>query len=278
MDAPSSSTAMPAGGSGPRQHTSAGSVTGDLPTVTVAPSVSAPSPSSATTEGVPAASAPIVQDDAGAEVASSGPQDSPVTVEATPLGSQVPAGGPEAAVPPTAIADPPTVIPPDAPPVVGVGGASSYVPQPTLEGPKVILGRPLRSGAELGATLTPLPQVLIHAHQALQETEVAIRREWKVLETEHQRLGDWCSQLERRTKAASYQFASERAELEQEREDFKEDIRKVSDREEEVTRKERSLARNKKHLDQKEEAVTILHDMLKAYNALLEKCHTRFQG
>jgi chromosome segregation ATPase len=113
--------------------------------------------------------------------------------------------------------------------------------------------------------------VLTRAHQALQETEAAIRREWKALETEHQRLGDWCSQLERRTKAASCQFASKRAELEQEREDFKEDIRKVSDREEEVTRKERSLVKKKKHLDQKEEAITALHDKLKAYNAVLEK-------
>jgi hypothetical protein len=63
---------------------------------------------------------------------------------------------------------------------------------------------------------------------------VAIRREWEVLETEHQRLGDWCTQLEERTKAVFYHFASERAEFEQERKDFKEDIRKVSDREEEV--------------------------------------------
>jgi hypothetical protein len=165
--------------------------------------VSAPSPSSAAAEGVTAASAPITQDDAGAEVASSGPQDSPVTVEATLSGSQVSTGGPEAAVPLAAVADPPTAIPSDAPPEVGVGGASSSVPQPTPEGPEVILGRPLRSGAEPGATLTPLPQVLIRAHQALQETEAAIRRDWKALKTEHQRLGDWCSQLERRTKATS---------------------------------------------------------------------------
>jgi predicted nucleic acid-binding Zn-ribbon protein len=89
--------------------------------------------------------------------------------------------------------------------------------------------------------------VLNRAHQALQETEAAIRREWEALETEHQRLGDWCSQLERRTNAASCQFASERAELEQEREDFKEDIQKVSDREEEVTRKERILDKKKKN-------------------------------
>jgi hypothetical protein len=66
-----------------------------------------------------------------------------------------------------------------------MGGASSSVPQPTPEGPEVILGRPLRSSADPGATLTPLPQVLIRAHQALQETKVAIRREWKALETEH---------------------------------------------------------------------------------------------
>jgi hypothetical protein len=214
MDAPSSSAAMPASGSGPHQHTSAGSATGDLPTAIAAPSVLAPSPSSAAAEGVPAGSAPNAQDDAGAEVASSSPQDSPVTVEATLSSSQVSAGGSEAAVPPAAVADPPTAIPPDAPPEVGVGDASSSVPQPTPEGLEVILGRPLRSGVEPGATLTPLPQVLIHAHQALQETEAAIRREWKALETEHQRLGDWCSQLERCTKAASCQFASERAELE----------------------------------------------------------------
>jgi hypothetical protein len=120
-------------------------------------------------------------------------------------------------------------IPSDAPSVVGVGGASSSVPPPTLGSPEVILRRPLRSGVEPEATLTPLPQVMSHAHQALRETEVAIRQEWEALETEHQRLGDWCTQLEERTKAVSCHFASERVEFEQEREDFKEDIQKVSD-------------------------------------------------
>jgi DNA repair exonuclease SbcCD ATPase subunit len=69
---------------------------------------------------------------------------------------------------------------------------------------------------------------------------------------------------------ASSQFASERAELEQKCEDFEEDIWKVSDREEEVTRKDRSLVK-KEHLDQREEAATTLHDKLKAYNTVLEK-------
>jgi hypothetical protein len=215
---------MPADGSGSQQHTSAGNVAGDPSTATTTSSAAAPSPPSAAAEEVPVAFASTMRGDASAEVAPSGPQDPPVTVEATPSGSQVPAGGPEVAMPPTAIADPTTAIPSNTTSAVGVGGASSSIPPPTPEDPEVILGRPLRSGIEPEATLTPLPQVLSRAHEALQETEAAIRREWEALETEHQCLGDWCTQLEKRTKAASCQFASERVELEQEREDFKEDI------------------------------------------------------
>jgi hypothetical protein len=106
----------------------------------------------------------------------------------------------------------------------GGGGASSFNPPPTPEEPKVILGRRLRSGAELEAAPTPLPRVLSCAHQALRETEAVILQEWEALATEHQRLGDWSAQLEERTKAASHQFTSERSELEQEREDYKEDL------------------------------------------------------
>jgi hypothetical protein len=91
---------------------------------------------------------------------------------------------------PTAVVDSKAAIPLVAPSVAGVGGASGSIPPPSLEAPKVILKRPLRSGAEPEATLTPLPQVLSHAHQALRETEVAVRREWEVLRTEHQHLGD----------------------------------------------------------------------------------------
>jgi hypothetical protein len=220
---------MPTSGSGSQHHTSAGNVVGDPSAATAAPSASMPSPPSTAAEEVPVAFAPTMRGDAGAEVASSGPQDLPVTVEATPLGSQVLAGGPEVAMSPTAIADPPVAISSNTPSAVGVGGASSSIPLPTPEDLEIILGRPLWSGIKPEATLTPLPQVLSCAHQALQETEATIRQEWEALETEHQRLGDWCTQLEKRTKAASCQFASERAELEQEREDFKEDIRNVSD-------------------------------------------------
>jgi hypothetical protein len=44
--------------------------------------------------------------------------------------------------------------------------------------------------------------VLSRAHQVLNETEAAIRQEWEVLESEHQCLSDWRTQLEERTKAA----------------------------------------------------------------------------
>jgi hypothetical protein len=81
--------------------------------------------------------------------------------------------------------------------------------------------------------------VLSRAHQVLRETEAAILREWEALETEHQSLGDWHTQLEERTKTASYQFASERSELEWEREGYKKDLRRVFDHELEVTRKEK---------------------------------------
>jgi xanthine dehydrogenase iron-sulfur cluster and FAD-binding subunit A len=77
----------------------------------------------------------------------------------------------------------------------------------------VIFGRRLQSGAELEAAPVPLPRVLFRVHQALQETEAAIQREWEALEAEHQRLSDWRTQLEERTKTASRQFAFERSEL-----------------------------------------------------------------
>ena len=49
-------------------------------------------------------------------------------------------------------------------------------------------------------------------------------REWEALEAKHQRLSDWRTQLEERTKVASRQFASERSELERDRKDYKRDI------------------------------------------------------
>jgi hypothetical protein len=72
----------------------------------------------------------------------------------------------------------------------------------------VVFGRRLRSSAEREAVPVPLPRMLSRAHQVLIETEVAILREWEALEVEHQRLTDWCTQLEERTKTASRQLTS----------------------------------------------------------------------
>jgi uncharacterized coiled-coil protein SlyX len=84
--------------------------------------------------------------------------------------------------------------------------------------------------------------VLSRAHQALQETEAAIRQEWEALKSEHQRLSDWRTQLEERTKAASRQFAFERSELARDRKAYKKDLQKMYARELEASRKEKRLA------------------------------------
>jgi hypothetical protein len=103
------------------------------------------------------------------------------------VAEEVPAGGPA-----------------PAPDIGGdLGGASSAVPPPAPEELEVIFGRRLRSGAEPDVAPIPLPRVLSRAHQVLNETEAAIRREWEALESEHQRLSDWRTQQEERTKAAS---------------------------------------------------------------------------
>jgi uncharacterized protein (DUF3084 family) len=69
----------------------------------------------------------------------------------------------------------------------------------------------------------------------------------------------------------SCQFASERSELERGREDLREDLEKVIEREREAAREERRLLKKKEHLDQREVVVTEYHEKLKAYNAMLEE-------
>jgi DNA repair exonuclease SbcCD ATPase subunit len=130
--------------------------------------------------------------------------------------------------------------------------------------------RRVQTGAGPETALPPLPRVLSRAHQALQETEAAILREWEALETEHQRLGDWCTQLEERTKAVSCQFASERSKLACGHEDLKEDLEKVIEQEREATQEEKRLAQRKERLDQREVVIAEFHEKLKAYNAMLE--------
>jgi DNA repair exonuclease SbcCD ATPase subunit len=152
---------------------------------------------------------------------------------------------------------------------VDAGGTSSSNPPPNPEETEVIFGWRLWSGAEPEAALVPLPWVLSRAHQTLQETEAAILREWEALEAEHQRLSDWRTQLEERTKAASRQFAFERSELEQDCKDYRKDLNKVFAQELEVTRKEKMLANKEVHLDQREEVISELQAKLNSYNKML---------
>jgi uncharacterized protein (DUF3084 family) len=63
----------------------------------------------------------------------------------------------------------------------------------------------------------------------------------------------------------------ERSEHEQEREDLKEDLEKVLERERAVTREEKGLVKKKEHLDQRETVITEFHEKLKAYNVMLGK-------
>jgi hypothetical protein len=66
-----------------------------------------------------------------------------------------------------------------------------------------VFGRRLRSGAEEETAPIPLPRMLSRTHQVLSDTRVTILREWEALEAEHQRLSDWRTQLEERTRTAS---------------------------------------------------------------------------
>jgi hypothetical protein len=143
------------------------------------------------------------------------------------------------------------------------------IPPPVLEEPEVVLGRRLQTGAMPETAPPPLPQVLSRVRQALRETKAAILREWEALKTEHQRLGDWHTQLEERTKATSCQFALERSELEQGRKDLKEDLEEVIEQERKATWEEGKLVKKKERLDQREVVITEFHEKLK--NAMLEK-------
>lgn len=98
------------------------------------------------------------------------------------------------------------------------------------------VGRRARSGAS-----TPPPHI-VPCSPGSGETETEILREWEVLEAEHQRLNDWHTQLEGRTKTASQQFASVRSQLEKDYKEYKKDLRRVCEQELEASRREKKVA------------------------------------
>jgi hypothetical protein len=121
---------------------------------------------------------------------------------------------------------------------------------------EVVFGRRLRSGAEEEVAPIPLPCMLFRAHQVLSDTGAAILREWEALEAEHQRLSDWRTQLEERTRTASCQFISERSQLKRDHKEYKKDLQKVYARELEAHRREKKVARREEAVSQREALTT----------------------
>jgi ribonucrease Y len=134
----------------------------------------------------------------------------------------------------------------------------------------VVFGRRLRSGAEQEAAPVPHPRMLSRAHQVLSDIGAAILREWEALEAEHQRLSDWRTQMEERTKSASRQFLSERSQLERDGKEYKRDLQKVCARELEASRREKKVTRREEVVSQREALATEFRAKLSALNQTLE--------
>jgi DNA repair exonuclease SbcCD ATPase subunit len=95
-------------------------------------------------------------------------------------------------------------------------------------------------------------------------------QEWEALEAEHQRLSDWRTQLEERTKSASRQFLSERSQLERDRKEYKRDLQKVCARQLEASRREKKVTRREETVSQREAIATEFQAKLSALEQALE--------
>jgi len=88
--------------------------------------------------------------------------------------------------------------------------------------------------------------VLVRVRRTIEEAtstaEAAFQREWAALESERQRLGDWHTRLEGRTKAEASHVARVRSELKADLESYRANLRKVFDREFAVATREKAVA------------------------------------
>jgi hypothetical protein len=116
----------------------------------------------------------------------------------------------------------------------------------------------------------PLPPMLSCAHQVLSDTGAAILREWEPLEAEHQRLSDWRTLLEERTKTVSLQFIFKRSQLERDRKEYKRDLQKMCARELEASRREKKVTRREEAVSQREALTTEYQAKLSALDQTLE--------
>jgi hypothetical protein len=104
---------------------------------------------------------------------------------------------------------------------------------------EVVLGRRLLpSSAEI-----PLPRLIAKCHQAQQELEAGMRREWEKLEAERHRLSDWEVRLGDRINSVSARYAEERAKLVEGRELLQEELEQARLREAAALQREKEAAR-----------------------------------
>ena len=94
--------------------------------------------------------------------------------------------------------------------------------------------------------MAPLPRVLVQVRESIMEAtssaEAAFRREWAALESERQRLSDWHTRLEARTKAEASLASQARSKLKGDQEAYRANLRKVFDQEFAVSSQEKALA------------------------------------
>ena len=102
-------------------------------------------------------------------------------------------------------------------------------------------------------------------------------REWEALEAEHQRLSDWRTQLEERTKTASRQFISERSQLKRDRKEYKRDLQKVCARELEASRREEAVTQREALTIEYQAKLSVLDQTLEAQRAQQVKAVERLQ-
>jgi hypothetical protein len=95
-------------------------------------------------------------------------------------------------------------------------------------------------------------------------------RQWEALEAEHQRLSDWRTQLEERTKSASRQFLSEQSQLERDCKEYKRDLQKVCARKLEASRGEKKGTRREEVVSQREALAIEFWAKLSALDQTLE--------
>jgi hypothetical protein len=117
--------------------------------------------------------------------------------------------------------------------------ASNAAPPAEEEETEVVLGRRLLpSTAEI-----PLPRLIAKCHQAQQELEAGMRREWEKLEAERHRLSDWEVRLGDRINSVSARYAEERAKLVLGRELLQEELEQARVREAAALQREKEATR-----------------------------------